>query len=97
KRSQITTAKTGARVIRTAVQNWQATSNENTCPTISQLIQEKQLDPGQNNNDPWGQPYVLQCTEEEVIVISAGPDKKAGTKDDIRVPEGSTEEAQDEG
>jgi general secretion pathway protein G len=96
KKSQITSAKTGARVIRTAIQNWQATSNETTCPTISQLVQEKQLDPGQNNNDPWGQPYVLQCTEDEVIVSSGGPDKKAGTKDDIRVPETATGEAQDD-
>jgi general secretion pathway protein G len=98
KKSQITSAKTGARVIRTAIQNWQATSNETSCPTISQLVQEKQLDPGQNNNDPWGQPYVLQCTEDEVIVTSAGPDKKAGTRDDIRVPETAAgEAAEDEG
>jgi general secretion pathway protein G len=96
KKSQVTSAKTGARVIRTAIQNWQATSNETSCPTISQLVQEKQLDPGQNNNDPWGQPYVLQCTEDEVIVSSGGPDKKAGTKDDIRVPETATGEVQDD-
>ncbi|HEY6559786.1 MAG TPA: type II secretion system protein [Polyangiaceae bacterium] len=97
KKSQITSAKTGARVIRTAIQNWQATSNESTCPTISQLVQEKQLDPGQNNNDPWGQPFVLQCSDDEVIVSSAGPDKKAGTKDDIRVPETAIGEAPEEG
>jgi general secretion pathway protein G len=93
--SQISSSRTGARVIRTAIQNWQAATNETTCPTISQLIQEKHLDPGQNNNDPWGQPYILQCTDDEVIVISGGPDKKKGTKDDIRVPEGKT--TQEEG
>jgi general secretion pathway protein G len=86
--SQISSSRTGARVIRTAIQNWQAATNETNCPTISQLIQEKHLDPGQNNNDPWGQPYILQCTDDEVIVTSTGPDKKGGTKDDIRVPEG---------
>lgn len=85
--SQISSARTGARVIRTAIQNWQAASNEITCPTISQLVQEKHLDPGQNNNDPWGQPYLLQCAEDEVMVTSGGPDKKKGTKDDIHVPE----------
>ncbi len=92
--SQITTAKTGARVIRTAIQNWQAATNETTCPTVSQLIQEKHLDPGQNNTDPWGQPYILQCTDDEVFVMSNGPDKKKGSKDDIRIPELKT---QDEG
>jgi general secretion pathway protein G len=96
KKSQITSAKTSARVIRGAIQTWQATSNESACPTISQLVQEKQLDPGQNNNDPWGQPYLLQCTEDEISVISGGPDKKNGTKDDIRIPETAVTEGQDE-
>jgi general secretion pathway protein G len=86
--AQKSSAETGARVIRAAVQNWQTTNNESTCPTISQLVQEKQLDPGANTSDPWGTAYVLNCTEEDVIVTSAGPDKKKGTKDDIVVPKG---------
>ena len=84
--AQITTAETGARVIRTAVQNWQAANNETSCPTISQLVQEKHLDPGQNTNDPWGQAYQLNCTDDDVVITPSGPDKKKGTKDDIRVP-----------
>ncbi len=93
--AQKTTAETGARVIRQAVQSWQATNNEVACPTVSQLVQEKQLDPGANTNDPWGTPYVLNCSEDDVTVISAGPDKKKGTKDDLRVPKsmsGSSDE-----
>ena len=86
--AQISSAETGARVIRTAVQNWQAANNESGCPTISQLVQEKHLDPGQNTNDSWGQSYTLTCNDDEVIITSAGPDKKKGTKDDIRVPKG---------
>jgi general secretion pathway protein G len=93
--AQKTTAETGARVIRQAVQGWQATNNEISCPTISQLVQEKQLDPGANTNDPWGTAYALNCTEDDVIVSSAGPDKKKGTKDDIRVPKGATESAEE--
>jgi general secretion pathway protein G len=83
-------AETGARVIRAAVQNWQATNNEVTCPSISQLVQEKQLDPGANTSDPWGSAYSLSCSEDDVTVISAGPDKKKGTKDDIVVPKAAT-------
>ena len=90
KEAQVKQAETGARVIRNAVQTWQSGSGETTCPSVSQLIQEKQLDPGQNTNDPWGQAYNLNCTEDEVIVSSAGPDKKKGTKDDISVPKGAT-------
>jgi len=85
--AQKTTAKTGARVVRTAIQQWQAANNEVNCPTISQLVQEKHLDPGQSTNDPWGQPYTLVCTDDEVTVISAGPDKKKGSADDISIPE----------
>jgi general secretion pathway protein G len=88
--AQISSAETGARVIRTAVQNWQAGNNETTCPTISQLVQEKHLDPGQNTNDSWGQAYQLQCTDDDVVIVSSGPDKKKGTKDDIRVPKGAS-------
>ena len=89
-------AETGARVIRAAVQNWQATNNETSCPTVSQLVQDKHLDPGANTSDPWGTAYVLNCTEDDVVVTSAGPDKKKGTKDDIVVPKGGSGVATDE-
>lgn len=86
KEAQIKSAQTGARVIRTAVQSWQASNNETSCPTISQLVQDKQIDPGTSSNDPWGQPYSLTCSDDEVNITSSGPDKKKGTKDDIRMP-----------
>ena len=89
KEAQIKNAETGARIVRTAVQQWQAANNETSCPTISQLVQEKQLDPGQSTNDSWNQPYSLNCTVDEVIISSNGPDKKKGTKDDIIVPKGA--------
>jgi general secretion pathway protein G len=90
KEAQIKQAETGARVVRTAVQQWQSANNETSCPTISQLVQEKHLDPGQNTNDPWGNAYSLTCSDDEVTVVSAGPDKKKGSKDDISVPKGAT-------
>ncbi len=89
KEAQISTAKTGARVIRSAVSQWQLAENEYaTCPTVSQLVQDKQLDAGQETDDPWGQPYAIECTEDDVIVSSSGPDKQSGSEDDIVVPEG---------
>ena len=90
KEAQIKNAETGARIVRTAIQQWQAANNETTCPTMSQLVQEKQLDPGQTTKDSWNQDYTLTCTDDEVIVASNGPDKKKGTKDDIMVPKGAT-------
>ena len=90
KEAQIKSAETGARVIRGAIQNWQRVNNEVSCPTMSQLVQEKELDSATTTEDPWAQPYILQCTDDDVIVASNGPDKKRGTPDDIRVPKGAT-------
>ncbi|HTA90571.1 MAG TPA: prepilin-type N-terminal cleavage/methylation domain-containing protein [Polyangiaceae bacterium] len=90
KEAQIKNAETGARIVRTAVQQWQAANNETSCPTMSQLVQEKQLDPGQSTKDSWNQDFTLTCTDDEVIVSSNGPDKKKGTKDDITVPKTTT-------
>lgn len=89
KDAQIKNAETGARIVRTAVQQWQSANNETSCPTISQLVQEKQLDPGQSTKDSWNQDFTLTCTDDEVIISSNGPDKKKGTKDDIVVPKGA--------
>lgn len=88
--AQKTSAESGARVVRTAIQQWQAANNETVCPTISQLVQEKHLDSGTSTNDPWGQPFMLVCADDEVTVLSSGPDKKKGTKDDISVPKGAS-------
>jgi general secretion pathway protein G len=89
KEAQIKSAETGARVIRGAIMNWQRVNNESTCPTVAQLVQEKQLDSATTTVDPWNQEYLLQCTDDEVIVASGGPDKKRGTPDDIKVPKGA--------
>ena len=87
KEAQVSTAKTNAQVLRRAVQDWQRVNMEISCPTMSQLIQGKHLDSASNTEDPWGQPWALQCTEDDVFVQSNGPDKKQGTPDDISVPQ----------
>jgi len=81
-------AMTGARVIRGAAQNWQM-SNDG-CPTISQLIQDKQLDKAQDTNDPWGGDYTIVCTDDDIVVSSDGKDKKKGTADDVSVPKAAS-------
>lgn len=88
--AQVKTAETGARVIRSAVQDWQRVNNEYSCPSISQLVQEKHIDSAANTDDPWGEEFQLTCTDDEVIVVSKGPDKKMGSSDDISVPKGAS-------
>ena len=88
KESQVKSAVTAARVIRGASQNWQMTNDG--CPTISQLIQDKQLDKGQDTNDPWGGDYEIVCADDDIVVKSDGPDKKKGSDDDITIPKGAS-------
>jgi len=34
-------------------------------------------------NDPWGNPYRYEVTEQKARITSDGPDKMAGTQDDV--------------
>jgi len=86
KEAQVSTAKTSAQALRRAVQDWQRVNNEVSCPTMSQLIEGKHIDSASNTDDPWGMPWLLLCTDDDVFVQSTGPDKKQGTADDISVP-----------
>lgn len=85
-----TQAKTNCRGVRNAVKQWRVSEGDYTgCPTMTQLIEDKFLDAGQEINDPWGEPYEISCSDDEVTVTSPGPDKKLGSKDDISVPKSS--------
>jgi hypothetical protein len=56
------------------------------CPTLSQLVHDKQLESSSRFDDPWGGRFRIECGDEEVSVSSPGRDGKPGTDDDIRVP-----------
>jgi general secretion pathway protein G len=92
KEAQVNTARTSAQVMRRAIQDWQRINNEYGCPTVSQLVEGKHIDSGAELDDPWGQPWTLVCSDEEIFVQSNGPDKKQGTQDDISVPKLRAEE-----
>lgn len=54
-------------------------ANEGRCPTASDLVEF-----GGTAQDPWGRPYTIECRDKRVVAISAGPDGKSGTADDVR-------------
>ncbi len=87
RQAQVDTATTNAREIRNAVNRWRATRGGDECPTVSQLVQDKEIDSASKTTDPWDSPYKIQCVDDETFVSSPGPDKKEGSKDDITVPE----------
>lgn len=83
--AQVDIAGQSAREIRNAVTRYRARGTE-TCPTIAQLQSEKEIDSASKADDPWGSAFKIECTDDEVYVLSLGPDKKEGTADDISVP-----------
>lgn len=53
-------------------------------PRFHVYVMQKHLS-GRGGNDPWGTPYYLVVTQDSLIGGSAGPDRKRGTADDVRV------------
>jgi general secretion pathway protein G len=88
KDAQVSTCKSAVRTVRSAVQQWQLSNNDySSCPTVSQLVQDKQLDSAQATTDPWGGDFTIKCEGEDIVVSSNGPDKKADSPDDIMIPQ----------
>jgi general secretion pathway protein G len=90
KKANIGAAKTACGTARSATVIWNQDHPTGECPTIDQLKQSKVLDTGFNSKDPWGNPLKLACDADEIVCTSAGPDRKEGTEDDIRVPPADT-------
>jgi hypothetical protein len=80
---RLRTAKLQVREVVGAAQR--AMLDDSTCPTIDDLLKRQAL--RNTPKDPWGTPLVLHCPSEHqkdpVDVISASPDKKPDTEDDI--------------
>ncbi len=77
-------ARKDANKILNAAEEWRR-ENGKGCPTISQLIYEKQLDESARTDDPWGERFRVRCSEDDLSVVSVGKDHKPGTPDDIHV------------
>jgi general secretion pathway protein G len=84
--SQKNQAKIDARTIHPVAEKYRV-DHPGVCPTVEQLRAEKELSAASKITDPWDTPYKIICGDEDVIVLSAGPDKREGSPDDIRIPE----------
>jgi general secretion pathway protein G len=80
-------AQTDARTIHPAAEKYRVDHPGDQCPTVELLREKKELSQASKITDPWDTPYKILCGEEDVAVMSFGPDKKENTGDDIRVPE----------
>jgi general secretion pathway protein G len=83
--ARVDTATTNARKIRQVATQYVALRG-GECPSVEKLVSEKELD-AETNEDPWGKPYKIDCgSGDDIMVVSAGPDRQEGTPDDIIVP-----------
>jgi general secretion pathway protein G len=87
--AQVKTAQTNARKIRAVATQYLALKSAGDCPSVEQLIADKELDAEAGSSDPWGQPFTIICTGDDIAVTSPGPDQKEGTEDDIVVGDAS--------
>lgn len=85
KKARVSQTQNMMREIEGALTQWQAESGE-TCPTsLNVLVQSKILK--KEPKDGFGEPFLFKCPGEhnnDIDLISRGPDKKEGTEDDIR-------------
>ena len=58
--------------------------SQGPCPGFKAKGKPFALDPSMPRNDPWGNPYAIDCNGSSYEVVSSGPDAKPGTKDDVR-------------
>ncbi len=86
--ARIETTRTSARALREAVNLWRMRDGSGECPTIDTLVRMQLVDSASKTTDAWDKPFVIECSEQgEITIASAGPDRKLGSADDIRVPE----------
>jgi len=84
--SQKRTARLSASSLRHGVGAWRVSHLGEQCPDFARLRADKAVDRESNPQDPWGSDYVIICADDDVTVVSLGPDKKIGTEDDIIAP-----------
>jgi hypothetical protein len=79
--------RTSAIELRRAAMVWRSRHETDNCPEPEQLRRDGVIDQASRLDDAWGEPLHVVCEGDGTSVVSSGPDRRAGTADDIRVPE----------
>ncbi len=85
-KAQVDNTRNSEKALHAVAESWRA-NHGNDCPTPQRLKDEKELAASSEINDAWGTPYKINCDDDSTTVLSAGPDKKEGSQDDIRFPD----------
>jgi hypothetical protein len=73
-----------ARRIVAAASDWKKEHREVGCPTLSQLIVDRNWRRDDPSDDPWGGRFRIHCSSQEVNVRSPGRDGRFQTEDDVQ-------------
>jgi len=81
KKAKIKATQQDAKKIASAAEMY--LSENNDCPTVAKLVEEKIMSKKNRTVDAWDNEYTIECDEDGAIVRSGGPDEQMGTEDDI--------------
>jgi hypothetical protein len=79
-----TSSRADAATIQAAAKSFRAQHTDG-CPTLSSLQEEQFLSRNAREDDAWGNRFRVICEDSDPVVVSAGPDGKPNTADDLRV------------
>jgi hypothetical protein len=77
-------ARADMATIRPIVEKWRVDHGPGACPTVATLQLAGELTRASACRDPWDHDYLIWCRpDESVTLMSAGPDGRFGTRDDV--------------
>jgi general secretion pathway protein G len=79
-KAKVSVSKADAVTIQKAAEPFYQSNSR--CPSVAELALPKEF-AAKGANDAWGNPFKVSCTGGDVKVVSAGPDRRDGTSDDI--------------
>lgn len=82
---------TNAITLYTAAESWRA-AHPAECPTPERLKTDGIVGATSKTTDAWDMPYKIVCDGDSFTIASFGPDKREGTADDIKIPDGAPPE-----
>ena len=82
KAARVTQTRTDAQTVASAAMQYLIDNPGEGCPTVEQLA-GGYLSASTRLKDAWDNDFAVECSGDDVIVRSAGPDGSMGTEDDI--------------